>query len=363
MRYPRILFYAVNGLGLGHVTRLLAIARQVRAHRPMAEIVFLTSSEADNVIYREGFAAFKVPSKTIRQEGRLRSGTFAQMVELVAWNVVAGFRPHVLVVDTFPAGSIQELLPLLRWETRKVFVFRAQRHEKATDPFLQNALKFYDLALIPHREGEEDIPLPEGLKGVWTGPILIRSHDEMLSPRSARELLGLSPEVQTAYISFGGGGDREIDDALNLVMQATQDRPDLHLVIALGQLYRGHIPPARQVTWVENYYPIAEVFPAFDMAISAAGYNTAVELLHAGIPTIFIPFERAYDDQMKRARRIAAAGAGLCLDQPRPEALTRLLSRLSNPATRARISESARHLVPQNGAALAAQSILELLPS
>src|SRR5690349_10863784 len=46
-RYPRILFYAVNGLGLGHVTRLLAIARAVRELEPNAEIVFFTSSEAE----------------------------------------------------------------------------------------------------------------------------------------------------------------------------------------------------------------------------------------------------------------------------------------------------------------------------
>ena len=107
--FPRFLFYAVNGLGLGHVTRLLAIARKVRDLVPDAEIVFLTSSEAEDVIFREGFAAFKVPSKTIRPEARLRSSTYARMLQTVTLNLLASFHPHVLVVDTFPAGPIQEL--------------------------------------------------------------------------------------------------------------------------------------------------------------------------------------------------------------------------------------------------------------
>lgn len=133
-RYPQILFYAVNGLGLGHVTRLLAIARKVRVRVPDAEIVFLTSSEAEDVIFREGFAAFKVPSKSIRAEGRLRSGTYARMLQTISLNLLASFHPHILVVDTFPAGAIEELLPVLRWELRRVFVYRAQRPEVARGP-------------------------------------------------------------------------------------------------------------------------------------------------------------------------------------------------------------------------------------
>src|SRR5437016_5130165 len=98
MRCPRILFYAVDGLGLGHVTRLLAIARKVRALAPEAEIVFLTSSEAENILYREGFAAFKVPSKTLRAEAHLRSYTYSRMLQTVTLNILAAFHPHILVV-------------------------------------------------------------------------------------------------------------------------------------------------------------------------------------------------------------------------------------------------------------------------
>ena len=51
-----------------------------------------------------------------------------------------------------------------------------------------------------------------------------------------------------------------------------------------------------------DYYPMAEMFAAFDGAVSAVGYNTAMELLHHGVPTVFVPFARQVDDQEARAR-------------------------------------------------------------
>lgn len=207
MRRPRLLFYAVNGLGLGHVTRLLAIARQVRRHLPDAEIVFLTSSEAEDVIFREGFAAFKIPSKTLRAEAHLRPATYARMLHTVTLNLLASFHPHILIVDTFPAGVSQELLPVLRWDSRKAFIFRVQRPDIAYAPLTQTTLQLYDLAIIPHNAGEEDIPLPPGLDSIWTGPILIRDHMEAKSRQEARDRLGLPAEGRVLYVTFGGGGE------------------------------------------------------------------------------------------------------------------------------------------------------------
>ncbi len=360
LRSPRILFYAVNGLGLGHVTRLLAIARQVRALVPEAEIVFFTSSEAEDVIFREGFAAFKVPSKTIRTEARLRSATYARMLQTVTLNLLASFHPHILVVDTFPAGAIQELLPVLRWESRKVFVYREQRPETAQSPLMQNTLQLYDLALIPHFEGEVEAPMPEGLERVWTGPILIREHSETKPRGDARHILGLPPDKQVVYITFGGGGDADMDDALSKAVDALSNRPGLHLAVASAPLYRGRVFRGESVTPVD-YYPMAELYPAFDAALSAAGYNTAMELLHHGVPSAFVPFERQVDDQEARARAIESAGAGLCVPELSAETLPSVIERLLDPLSASTMRASARRLVPDSGACRAAEAIVGLL--
>jgi UDP-N-acetylglucosamine--N-acetylmuramyl-(pentapeptide) pyrophosphoryl-undecaprenol N-acetylglucosamine transferase len=367
IRYPRILFYAVNGLGLGHATRLLAIARRVRVRAPEAEIVFFTSSEAEDVVFREGFAAFKVPSKTLRASAHLRPATYARMLQTVTLNLLASFHPHVLVVDTFPAGAIQELLPVLRWDSRKVFVFRVQRPSVANSPLTQNTLELYDLAVIPHREGEEEVPLPVGLDRVWVGPILIRDRTEAKTREEARRLLGLPANGAVVYVTFGGGGDAAADaarattvDALTGSLTVGDARVPLHLAVARGPLSRGNISPSPGVTPVD-YYPMAELYPAFDAALSAAGYNTTMELLHYGVPAGFVPFPRQVDDQEARAARIAEQGAGLCLCPLTAEAVVAAMERLLDPAVAETMRENARRLVPDSGADRAAEAILRLL--
>jgi UDP-N-acetylglucosamine--N-acetylmuramyl-(pentapeptide) pyrophosphoryl-undecaprenol N-acetylglucosamine transferase len=109
-----------------------------------------------------------------------------------------------------------------------------------------------------------------------------------------------------------------------------------------------------------HYYPLAECLAAFDAAISAAGYNSANELLHHGVPTIFLPVEKGVDDQQARAARIAAAGAGLLLADPSDGDLATTLAHLLEPQTRAVMSEQARALARGGGAATAAWAILAL---
>lgn len=361
MRRPRILFYAVNGLGLGHVTRLIAIARQVRSRLPDAEILFCTSSEAESVIYREGFAAFKVPSRTLRAEVNLRASTYARLLQTTTLNLMAAFNPHLLVVDTFPAGVIQELLPVLRWEARKAFVYRVQRPEVAASALMQNTLQLYDLAIIPHGAEEEDTPLPAGLPCLWTGPILIRDRTEACGRAEARAELGLPANEKVLYLTFGGGGDPHMQASLLTAIEILKRGfPSVHLAVAVAPLFRGHLPRDSGVTLVDHY-PMAERMAAFDAAISAVGYNTTMELLHHGIPTGFMPFARQVDDQEARVRRIERAGAGLYVPYLSPTTLNATVTRLLDSVCAASLSQVAREFVPDSGAGRAAEALLELL--
>jgi spore coat polysaccharide biosynthesis predicted glycosyltransferase SpsG len=58
----RWLFIAQDGWGLGHVSRQLGLARQLRRLRPRDEYLFLTYSNATHLIAAEGFASVKLPS-------------------------------------------------------------------------------------------------------------------------------------------------------------------------------------------------------------------------------------------------------------------------------------------------------------
>jgi len=358
---PRLLFYTVNGLGLGHVTRQLAIARAVRRARPLTQFLFLTTSEADNVIYREGFPSVKLPSKSAIVRTGLRPRVFNKLTHSVVLSTVSAFNPAVMVVDSFPAGASQELLPTLSWEMRRAFVFRAQQAERAYDPFLQSALSAYDLCIIPHRDGTEEIPVPESVKQIWTGEIFIRSREDALTRDEAREVLGLPQDARVLYVSFGGGGEDELQNALAITLEAARGL-GWTLVVADAPLAATRaFEKSCDVDFVRiRHYPMAEYFNAFDAAVSAAGYNTAAELMHFGVPAILIPFARGLDDQFARVKKLESEGAALAgtLDT---EQLRKQLIELMHTGVASRLSSKAKERVPNNGAAAAAEAILDLL--
>jgi len=124
----RIVCYAINGSGLGHLTRLIAVSRWMRRIATLLdgrppEILFLTSSDASDVLSRESFAAFKIPSRTAAAKAELNKLEYRRLVKHFVWNTLGVFSPDLLVVDTFPSGSFDELFQILdgpfkkgRWE-------------------------------------------------------------------------------------------------------------------------------------------------------------------------------------------------------------------------------------------------------
>src|SRR3954464_1729657 len=127
----RIVNYAVNGSGVGHLTRLIAINRWIRryaAHAGVdAEIWFLTSSEADGMLFSEKFASFKLPSKSVVEDAGIEKLAFLALAKQWVWHSLGLLRPDLLVVDTFPRGSFGELLSALDLARARAFIYRPMK--------------------------------------------------------------------------------------------------------------------------------------------------------------------------------------------------------------------------------------------
>lgn len=369
---PRLLFYAVNGVGLGHVTRLLGIARQVRKLEPDAEILFLTSSEAAHLIYRAGFAFVKTPSHSLTAQNLLDEPSILRLNHHTALITALCFEPHCLVVDCFPAGLQDELWPLLQTSVRKVFVFRAQRENATRESDFQKALNLYDLVLVPHKQGSENVPVPPNVQAVWTGPMMGYEPSEMLSREAARAALGLPDQGFIGLITLGGGGEAEIAAARQQIATALQTKPDNEIWVEVEGplLRRASETSADSFSWriLRDVHPLMLYLNAFDGAISAVGYNTVQELQAAGVPTILWPFPRLLDDQNARAQGLAQANRALAIgegiSENRWQELVDVLQQLRQENTRRQLREAMRAAsinTTQNGATLGAEAILELL--
>ncbi len=343
----RIVSYAINGRGMGHLVRQLSILRWVRRIAALldrsCEIWILTSSEADTLARREGFVSLKMPSKAMMRDAGIEPSRYLAVARTWVLQTMAGLQPDLLVVDTFPGGSFGELVAALELAEHRVLVARRVREKFAEEDAYRALLPLYERTIFPDdRAG---------------GPIVIRERSELHPRHEARNALGISGDVPAIWVTRGGGGDVDAANELPRLIKALRGR-GWHVVVGAGPLYQGPEIRGEGITWLCRYTPV-ELFNGLDVAVSAGGYNTFHELMFAGVPTVFLPQPRIADDQSERVLRAQSAGAGKVAANLAevPELVSELLG---DP----RAPEAARALVPENGARAAALEILStVLPA
>lgn len=363
MKVLRIVNYAVNGGGVGHLVRLVAVSRWLRryaAHAGVrAEIYFLTSSEADGLLFHERFASFKLPSKTVVGEAGIDKIAYLALAKQWVWHSLGLLRPDLLVVDTFPRGSFGELLSALDLCARRAFIYRPMKDSFAGRADFQAMLPVYDAIFVPESQADAPVRVPPeaAAKVRWTGPALARERAELVPRVEARARLGVPEGRLAVYVSAGGGGDPVAEAQLAAAHAALAGEADLHLVVGAGPLYRGRALTGERVTWLAQ--PGAgELMAAYDLAVCAAGYNTFGELMHAGVPAIFLPQDKVADEQDVRAERAVRAGAAQTAADP--AGIRDAVARWRDPAARAAAATAARGVVPVNHARTMAAELLRL---
>ncbi len=365
-RSIRFVNYAVNGAGVGHLTRLVAINRWVRRYctflgiRP--EIYFLTSSEADSLLFAERFAGFKLPSKTVVADAGLDKTAYLALAKQWVWHSIGLLRPDLFVVDTFPRGAFGELLSALDLCRHKAFIYRPVKPEFGARPDFQAMLPLFDAIVVPEHADHAAVRVPEAARErvAYVGPVMARERQELLDRDAARKMLGIPDDALAVYVSAGGGGDAGAESTLLRLCELAGD-PSLRLLVGAGPLYRGRRVWGPGILWLDGI-AAAEVMPAMDLAVCAAGYNTYHEVLFAGVPAIFLPQAKIADEQDLRAERAVAAGAAVRLGPGAGlEEVRAAIDTLRDAAVRQHAAARARALVPRNCAREAAAELLRLV--
>jgi UDP:flavonoid glycosyltransferase YjiC (YdhE family) len=243
---------------------------------------------------------------------------------------------------------------------RKIFIYREKNEEIRHNEMLLKILdQYYELVLVPHRKDEFSMPIPSHLKVVFADAIMIRGRNEALDRAEARRRLGFPPDAFVVYVGFGGGGNSNYQQLRDWVLAETARYPDWLFAVARPPLFRGPPPDVGSNLVEFSYFPLAECWNAFDAAISALGFNTTAELLHHGVPSLFVELIMPDDDQGGRAGRIEKAGAGIAMRPFETEKLVAGLAALANPKRRKAMAAAARKLVPVNGAVVAAEAVVD----
>jgi predicted glycosyltransferase len=346
----RVLFFANDGLGAGHLTRTLAIARALRRKVRRLESMLATTSEAMALLTAEPIAAVRWPAPTTARESGWPDGLRRSVASRVVSGLLQGFRPDLLVTDTFPSGPHGELAGLVLEVPRRVLVRRSVRADRPPGGAPDAGLSDYELAIVPDDPVEvrlEALPIP----AVRVPPITLFEADEAVGRDEARARLGLEREGRFVLVASGGGGDAEATrDAVRIAEAIARIPGGPWPVIAAGPLARSRpsVPGVQVVTEA----PLQPLLAAFDGAVVPAGYNLAHELAKAGVPVALFAMPRPFDDQAGRAARFEQAGLGRALGSLDDDGVAAALSWMQS---------APRPSIAPGGADRAAEALLDLV--
>jgi len=360
----RILLYAINGIGLGHLTRLLAVARSVRelsrAIGVVADLQFVTTSEGSDLV--RDFPVYKIPSKTAVAGSDSDRRAYVAGAKILLSNVIAAVRPDILVLDTVPEGAFRELVFVRDFARRTVFIDRLRKHAAAIDRKHQTHLALFDRILVPDDPANaSDYPLSPRSRERrrFVGRVHGYRSEDAWSRERVRAYFAIPSDRTLVYVSAGGGGDQAAREELESVIHALRADPGRHLLVGYGPLYRG------PKVYGEGVTPVVEpeiwrFFPGIDVAVSAAGYNTYEELLAAGVPSIFYAQDKGLDAQGERVRQGAEAGWHRYVERLDAALLQREVERLEDTGVQLEIRAALRARGEQRGALRAATELLAL---
>jgi len=303
----RVLFVATNGVGLGHITRLMAIAEHMSAD---IEPIFSTRSAGSALIAERGHPTDYIPW-AVKMGVTEESWNRAYAQELLA--TIENLDVSAVVFDgTYPFPgllAVASIRPDLGWVwVRRGLWVDGQHLDESLEANFNLVIEPGDLA------GDEDhgptTRMPGAANKVPT--ILLCNPRKGLDREQAAKRLGTDPARFTAAIQLGSQRNFDYEELPELVARDLVGR-GLQVVRIANPLSGPQETPLSGVA-KSTVYPLGECLAAIDLMITNAGYNSFHECIYGGVPTIFVPNESPeMDDQQLRAAYAHAAGLGLRL--------------------------------------------------
>lgn len=289
----RVLFHAINHVGLGHMNRAIAVAQWLQALDPQIQCLFLIEG-GEEFMQPAGFPWVMVFSQEAERENTSQ----------ITRTVLQVFQPDLAVYETRMRPQIYQ--PIMECGIPQVLMgnlgelLRTELQDNLQTlnriaMFLvlhpQNEVSDADRALISRYSG----------KAVFAGPLVRRKSSA--AAQLLRRKLGLSDADKPILLTFGGGGYTLAKDLLASVLAARPQvlaaYPQAKLVIVTGPHFTAALPPKDEfIVHASLFEPFFSDYLEMASAIVCmSGYNTINEVIATGIPAVAVPTSEA-DDQV-----------------------------------------------------------------
>ncbi len=398
MEGKKVLFISWQG-GMGHVTRDLAIVKELYRLAPEIEVLWVAHPQAARFLSEAGekllpetdqVEDYNLIGRQIIEDFRLDLVKYAQLsaepkrknaklleqlqrkygFDLIVGDEIYGplvalargeieLDCHVIMIEDFIRYQPLGKNPIVR-----IAAFFKNR-------LLSTSIKKTASQITHLFVGEwEDVPdrrfdvfLPHCREFVrkyyhLLGYIVRFDPDKYQNKSEVRKQLGYGPEPLVICATGGTIAGKEL---LELCGQSylllKKEIPDLRMVFICGELYGYEPPRLPSDAEVHNFLPnIYEHYAACDTAVVVGGGTTTIELTALKKPFLFFPLENQFDQQLFVSERTERHGAGIRMDYRKttPEMLAQAIK--ENMNRKVELGD-----IPFDGAKKAAELIIEKL--
>lgn len=331
-------YFAPCGIGLGHVGRVVPIARKLQKRG--ADLVFSTYTDGIDYVERENFPLIKAPSvgAQVKPDGSIdfrktaiNPGPFlASFMLLNQINAevrsIESFRPDVVVSDTRASSLLaadilrvprvcilNQFQPIIPRKTHLLHLARFA--DVVTLTLIGRIWASVKVLLIPDFPqpytisiGNLTIPKSYSKNVKLIGPILPQHPNELPSQEELREKLKLPTDKPIVFAPLSGPTSEKAF-VTGMLRKILLDFPDEYeIIMSYGYPSADNKPIRhRNVTiykWLPNRF---EFLKACDMAIGRAGHGTITQCMSYGKPMILIPTP-GHTEQINNAKQAENIG-------------------------------------------------------
>lgn len=357
-----VVMFPTNGVGFGHFTRTMAVAKRLKKMDNDLEIVFFTTMATLHLAKSEGFISYRIPGR--KEVEGLSASSWNAITEEAMSLVFATHRPNVFVYDG--AYPYRGMLNAIQGRTNmnKIWLRRGTFKEGATN-IPEDSLEHFDYIIRPQDSTRNDVSkeIAKGLDVTHCNPIVLLDKEDMLTKEQARSRLGIPEHMTVAYIQLGAGKINNIQSTISRCINILSQKLNVHTIIGeslLGE--RINIEGSR--IQILRDYPNSEFYKGIDFSIIAGGYNSYHEAIHLGMPSICIPnTNTGMDDQLARAIVADDAGAMIVLEDPVQAELESAIEKILDPVQRDKMKVNCEKLAHENGSQQSADYILNMVNS
>lgn len=368
----------------GHITPLLAVARELRSINKSAKLIYIGEKNGK-------FSHIAADSKLFDELHFVSAGKLRRYHGESAITKLLDFKTNLLNLrDTFKilAGLIQSYLLLKRLKPDAILLkggfvcvpialaARAHKvqyitHDSDALPGLSNRIAArwarYHATGMP----AQYYAYPQATIRVVGVPTDMRYHAySEAEQRILREKYDIGPKAQVILVTGGSNGARRLNEAvIKMLPKLIKNHPDIHVLHQIGagnedQLARLDEDSKKHAIFFDFSSELFHMSAISDIVIARAGASFIAEFAAQGKACIIVPNPYLTGGhQLKNAKVYADAGAAVIVNeaelQADPDSLYNSAAMLlNNPEKRELLSKNLHSLTPSENAATALAKLL-----